>query len=59
MTKKHRGSCNLDTVPAAIVHMAHGKRLSRIEALRQQGINVPVGADVSGIADWEAALIWG
>lgn len=59
MSKKYRGHCDLDTVPAAFQNIGKARRLPRIEALRQQGLNIPLGENVEGLADWEAHLLYG
>jgi len=60
MTKRYRGHSDLDTVPQAIANWRKpARRLSRVESLRALGLNVPMGEDVSDLADWECHLLYG
>ena len=60
MAKKYRGHCDLDTIPQPILDLANKGRVrrSRIERLRAEGCNIPVGHDVSDLADWEVHLLF-
>lgn len=56
--KKYRGHCNLDGVSPAIATW-RPRKTSRVERLRAEGLNIPVGHDVSDLADWECHLLFG
>lgn len=50
--KKYRGHTNLDGVCTPVLHLTRDPRLSRVEALRAAGHDIPLGISPEDLANW-------